>query len=285
MAMKTKLSASTSAAALSSGTAAPALDPAAAQAERSAIARFVAAFIAALRAVIALVFGGTVDTFRRDIASARKVAGAAKAVSDHALAAAGKGLEGPARAVDLVANGIGTTLGALLPVAPVGPGQVAKAAVAADDNDGLTPPWVKDFRMPLALLGTQIQLAAQARADGNRVLSTFDSDEASPTVKAWFEGLSRKQYATLAALNPWAIEAHVNAKSDADRNPALPAVSPLTVAPRALGLSDAEMARIKDQARRNLAASRGEVQAMMQRGRPASLDDGEAYETARPRFH
>lgn len=282
---KTSLKTSTSAAAITARTTAPAVDPAAAAKARSTIAAFVAALIAAIQAMFRFVFGGTWASLGRDVAGIRKAAGVARSVGDRALVAAGKGMEGPARAVDLVAGGIGSTLGAMLPQTPVGPGQVAKAAVAADDNDGLTPPWVKDFRMPLALLGTQIQLAAQARADGNWVLSTFDSDEASPTVKAWFEGLSRKQYATLAALNPWAIEAHVNAKSDADRNPTLPAVPPLTVAPRALGLSDAEMARIKDQARRNLAASRGEVQAMMQRGRPASLDDGEAYETARPRFH
>lgn len=226
MAMKTKLSASTSAAALSAGTAAPALDPAAAQAERSAIARFVAAFIAALRAVIALVFGGTVDTFRRDIASARKVAGAAKAVGDHALAAAGRGLEGPARAVDLVANGIGTTLGALLPVAPVGPRQVADAAVAHDRAPSM-PATFSPSASPLDAGGRSEEDARNVQAWArcarkNDAAGTKKLGQINIAVFEWLTSLDDTQLLRLEQLPPSRVLAHLLATTDADRTSLLP---------------------------------------------------------------
>lgn len=205
---------------------APAIDLAAAAKERSVIARFVEAFIAAIRAMFAFVFGGTTDTFKRDLSGIRKAAGVAKTVGDHALVAAGKGLEGPGRVLDAAAGAVGSTLGALLPVAPVGPRQVADAAVAHDRAPAM-PPVFTAPAVPLNAGGRSEDdarnLQAWARcARKNDLAGAQKLPGINLAVFDWLNTLSDVQLLRLEQLPASRVLAHVLATSDADRTPLLP---------------------------------------------------------------
>lgn len=205
---------------------APAIDLAAAAKQRSVIARFVEAFIAAIRAMFAFVFGGTVETFRRDLSGIRKAAGVAKSVGDHALVAAGKGLEGPGRVLDAAAGAVGSTLGALLPVAPVGPRQVADAAVAHDR----APTMPAVFTAPAAPLNAggrseddARNLQAWARcARKNDLAGAQKLPGINLAVFNWLNTLDDTQLLRLEQLPASRVLAHVLATTDADRTPLLP---------------------------------------------------------------
>jgi hypothetical protein len=245
MAIKSKLSASTSTAALSAGAASPAADPAAAATARSALDALVAAIMAMLTALFRFLTGGTWADLKRDVAGVRRAVGTARSIGEHALVAVGRGLEGPARVLDATAGAVGATLGALLPQAPVGPRQVAQSAVAADDDIR------SDFErqsvtIKPAILGTQLQLAAQCLAGGDGYMAGFHAAEASPEIQVWLKGLTARQLATLSDLNGGAIEAHV---TGGQRYPGLPPVAALAPAPRPAALSDEEMKRLAERAR------------------------------------
>lgn len=277
---KSKLTSTTSTTALFARANAPALDPVKAAKERNALAALVAAIVAMINAMVQFVFGGTWGDLKRDLSGARKAAGLARAVGGHALVGVGKGLEPVLRAADATASAVGATLGAMIPRAPVGPRQVADAAVAHDDaaSDGLGNPRI---HVPMALLGTQLQLAAQCRARGDDLSASFHLTDASPAVKAWIGGLTRGQAVALAEMNPWAIEAHLDGSKLEAALPPVPKVAPIA---KVGILSDAEMRAMEAQARRNRRDDRDEIAARDRRVLPMEVDHTAGY-TSGHSFH
>ncbi len=92
------------------------------------------ALIRAFRQLWAMVFGGSLDELRGDLATARRVAGKAGGTGLGALIGVGKGLDLGIRATHGVTSTVGGLLGALLPSQPPGPADVAAAAAAQDDR-------------------------------------------------------------------------------------------------------------------------------------------------------
>lgn len=256
--------------------AAPIVDAAKASKERAGLAALAEMIVAMIAAMMKFVFGGTWGDLKRDMSTVRKTAGLARAVGGHALVGVGKGLEPALRAADATASAIGSTLGALIPRAPVGPRQVADAAVAHDDaaSDGLGNPRI---HVPMALLGTQIQLAAECRARGNDLAASFHLTDASPAVRAWIEGLTRGQVAVLAEMNAWQIEAHLDGTKVAN----LPPVAPIA---KVGVISDDEMRAMEKKARRNRADDRDEIAARARRVLPMEVDHTAGY-TSGHSFH
>ncbi|MBO1020426.1 hypothetical protein IPV08_10645 [Methylobacterium sp. SD274] len=259
--------------------AAPVVDAAKAAKERAGLAALAQMIAEMIVALFRFIVGGTWGDLKRDVSTARKVAGLARSVGGHALVGVGKGLEPAFRAVNATASAVGATLGALIPRAPAGPRQVADAAVAHDDaaSDGLGNPRI---HVPMALLGTQLQLAAECRARGNDLAASFHLTDASPAVRAWIEGLTRGQAVALAEMNPWAIEAHL----DGTKLTSLPPVPKVVPAAKVGTLSDAEMRAMEAQARRNRRDDRDEIAARARRVLPMEVDHSAGY-TAGHSFH
>lgn len=267
MATKSKLNTATSAA--SSGRrGAPAVDAVKAEAERSAIAAFVAALIAAIQAMVRFVFGGTWASLGRDVAGVRRAAGVARSVGDRALVAAGKGLEGPARAVDLVASGIGSTLGALLPTAPVTAKAFADAAVSHDDVAPPAPSRAPASMIRTAILGQSIQMAASNRIEGGEH-PYLHTDDLPRAVVAWLDTLDRRQLAVLADMEIWGIEAHVSSRS---RSELLPPVRQLTPAEEARVHRPLDIKSLLSAARKNERDMLNEITALRAGGTGGSME-------------
>lgn len=277
MAIKTKLSSSASAAALSARTSATGLDPAAAAKARSALAAFAAAMAAMIAAMFRFIFGGTWADLKRDVAAVRKAAGVARKVADHALVAAGKGLEGPARAVDLVAGGIGSTLGALLPTAPVSARAFADAAVSHDDVAPSAPSRAPANLIRTAILGQSVQMAASNRIE-NGAHPYLHTDDLPRSVVAWLDELDRRQLAVLLDMEIWGIEAHVSGRS---RSELLPPVRQLTPAEEAQVHRPLDIKALVAAAKKNERDMLGEIAAMRARGAggPSMDADEDAYQT------
>lgn len=275
MAIETKLKSSTAASALSARRGASAVDSVKAEAERSAIAAFVAALIAAIQAMVRFVFGGTWASLGRDVAGIRKAAGVARSVWDRALVAAGKGMEGPARAVDLVASGIGSTLGALLPTAPVSARAFADAAVSHDDV-APAPSRAPASMIRTAILGQSIQMAASNRVEDG-AHPYLHTDDLPRSVVAWLDTLDRRQLGVLADMEIWGIEAHVSGRS---RSELLPPVRQLTPAEEARVHRPIDIKALVAAAKKNERDLLNQVSAMRARGVGApSMDrDEDAYQ-------
>lgn len=256
----------------------PVIDAAAAEAERSALAAFVAAIIKAIRAIARFVFGGTWTDLKADLSGARKAAGTARSVGDHALAAAGRGLEGPGRVLDAAAGAVGSTLGALLPVAPVGPRQVADAAVAYDR----APAMPAVFATPVAPQDPAGCSEADARnlqawarcARKDDAAGTQRLAPLSVPLLAWLNGLDDTQLLRLEQLPASRVLAHVLATTDADRTPLLPPAHGI----RRLdaGITDTEVEAIGV----SWGIPRSEQPAILARGRARRTAREEAYEPA-----
>lgn len=270
---KSNLKSSTATAALSARTTAPALDPAATAKARSTLA----AFAAAIAAMFRLVFGGTWADLRRDVAGIRKAAGVARRVGDRALVAAGKGLEGPARAVDLVAGGIGSTLGALLPTAPVTAKAFADAAVSHDDVAPSAPSRAPANLIRSAILGSSVQMAASNRIEGDGEHPYLHTDDLPRSVVAWLDGLSRSQLVALTEMEIWGIEAHLSGRS---RSELLPPVRQLTPAEEARVHRPIDLKALIAAAKKNERDLLNQVSAMQARGAGVlSMDaDEDAYQ-------
>jgi hypothetical protein len=251
------------------------------------IARAIAAMImAALRAI----FGGVKEVGAAIAADVRMVGRGVRDGASHVAHVAGRGLSGPAQVLDYAAGAFGATLGALLPRRPVGPRDVADAAVGRDDSmaaQTLTqvPPAARAELHAAAMLGNAVQASAGARAAGDvRMIPLHDAD-LPPHLVQWLGGLSPNQLRHLGELTTWVVAAHVQGRTP------IPGIPPAPAAPVAAPARD-DMRAMLAQIRRAAANDRAEVAAMATRGpRPAVLpteDDDEAYDRrrggARPAF-
>ncbi|KAB1071159.1 hypothetical protein [Methylobacterium planeticum] len=248
-------------------------------------ARAAKAFIAALVAIIRAIFGGAKEAALSLAGDARRVGRAAKAVGEATGRAVGKGLDGPARVLDLTADAIGSTLGALLPRPPVGPRDVADAAVAADRVPvSARPPQASG---PVPLVGVAVQLAAASLLHGGDAeVARRELADAPQHVRDWFGRLTPSDLQRLTTLPSRTVHRHVTATDASDRIADLP---PVGAAPGAM--SDAEQRAALAAARRRMAGERAEVEAMGRRGGVRSLADegyvpAQTWTTApRPSMH
>lgn len=249
-----------------------------------------AALMAALAAIVAAVmkalFGGSWSELKHDVRRHAKAAKEMAGFAGDGAAAVGRGaghvLSGPLRALDLTASAVGQTLGALLPHAPVTARAVADGAVARDDarthrvdsemaaaHDGL---------VAANLVGIKIQGAANSLISRGGPLHAIYSDELTPTVRAWLEGLSPAQLKRVVDAPAHALDRHLNADAQTDLIPGLPRVLSTTarLAKEANG-GELDMAGMLAQAKANLRNSGAEAEAMMTRGtfrRPPEEPEG-----------
>lgn len=247
---------------------------------------------AAIAAIFRFIFGGVSEAATSLAGDARRITRAARRAAEATGRAAGRVLDGPARALDLTTGAIGQTLGALLPQRPVGPRDVADAAVARDDRAIIDPvsvasPAARAQLTAVAMEGNTIQFAAAARARGDAIMARSYDEDLAPHVRVWLDGLSPRQVAYLASLDCYAISAHVDGRSLTSGLPAVPA-QPAPATARE------DMQRMLAEIRRNARTDRAGVAEMMTRGpRPPSLpDDDEGYVPPRrsppgprPSFH
>lgn len=240
------------------------------------------ALAALIAAIVRMIFGGIKEAGGMLAGDARRLTRAAKSAGEATGRAAGRILEGPARALDLTAGAVGATLGALLPRAPVTPKAVADAAVAQDDGFVTDPlaaasPAAKAALFGAAMTGNVVQFAAEARARGDAPMTRHYDEDLPPHVSQWLDGLSARQLAQLGKMHTFAVAAHVEGRAVADGLPPMPQPT-----------SDrAEMQKMLSEIRRNACADRAGVAGMATRGPRSALptSDDEAYISSRHAFH
>lgn len=241
--------------------------------------RLAALIEAAIRMVMAL-FGAVLgDEWDGVKPAARRLGAAAKGAVPGVVAdagrAAGRGigqaLTLPLHAVDLTASAVGQTLGALLPSRPVTAKSVADAAVERDDaRTHRVDPEVEAAHEGVTaacLTGIRIQGAASSLLSRPGALHATYSDELTPNVTAWLEGLSPAQLKAVVDAPSHVLNRHVGAKSRADLIPGVPRVlsTVARLAKEAAG-GELDMEGMLAQAKKNLRNSGHEAAEMAKRG-------------------
>ncbi|MGU3665630.1 hypothetical protein ACLBX9_15735 [Methylobacterium sp. A49B] len=247
-------------------------------------ARAAAAVAAMIMAMIRALFGGVKEAGSLIAADARMVAGGVRGAVAHTAHLAGRGLTGPLRALDLTASGIGGVLGALIPHRPVGPRDVADAAVRRDsrrastapsfDPVGQMSPAARAELHEVMLLGGAVQRAAEARASGDLGRAEFLNRDLPPNISTWLAGLSPNALRHIAGAETSHVAAHVEGRAAFD---GIPAVPPLAAQPAPVAL---DTRKLLAEIRARAATDRAEVAAMMKRGpRPVlpTEDEDEDY--------
>lgn len=249
-------------------------------------ARAAKAFAALIMAMIRAIFGGAKEAGHAIAGDVRMVARGVKGAVAHTAHLAGRGLTGPLRALDLTASAIGGTLGALIPRRPVGPRDVADAAVArdsratasaADPMAGIAPAARAELHAAM-MIGGAVQRSAEAHAAGDAKRAEFLDDDLPPHVAAWLRGLSPSDLRHIAGAHIGLVAAHVQGRSPIE---GIPLVPPLSTQPTPAALDTRRLlAEIRARAR----TDRAEVAEMMKRGpRPAVLPTQDEVEDYSPR--
>ncbi|SFE20148.1 hypothetical protein [Methylobacterium sp. yr596] len=240
------------------------------------VAATVKMVMAALAALLGLDNHGLGAATKRAGAAARAVASGTADGLAAAGRAAGHGLTGPLRALDLAADAVGQTLGALLPRPPVTAKAVADAAVERDETriqhvDPENNP-AQAALVASNLVGIRIQSAASSLQRRPGELHDIYRDDLTPPVTAWLEGLSPAQLQAVINAPSYALDRHVNARSRGDLLPGVPRVLSSTARlARAVAEVDVGPAAVEEmmaRARANMRGDRAEVAAMMKRGAP-----------------
>lgn len=170
------------------------------------------AFIAAL---IAAIFGDAREAAVSLYGDVKRVAGVAKAAVDRTATAVGAGLEGPARALDLTASGIGGVLGALLPRPAVHASDVAEVALANDNRAAAGP-------RPVALGLGELVIAHNRAAMDPTGRSGRDLAPLPRDVASWLAGLDTGARCNLAFVPAFRVEQHLRAESLSEIHGGLP---------------------------------------------------------------
>ncbi|TXM97508.1 hypothetical protein FV242_31395 [Methylobacterium sp. WL64] len=179
------------------------------------IARAIRALIAAVLAL----FGGAKEAAATLVEDGRQIGRAARGIGEATARLVGKGLAGPARILDRLANATGS----LLPRGTAGPKQIADAAVEHDHVGYQIPAATKAAMTEAAMAGNRVSFAATARARGDADMAASLDADLPPHVKSWLDTLSPKQIAAVAAMDVFHIQAHVEGRSLADGLPPVPA--------------------------------------------------------------
>jgi hypothetical protein len=250
---------------------------------KNQLARAAAAIAAMVMAMIRALFGGAKKAGAAIAGDVRMVARGVRDGASHVAHVAGRGLAGPLRALDLTASGIGGVLGARIPRRPVGPRDVADAAVARDSRATTAPsdpmagiaPAARAELQAAMMIGGAVQRSAEAHTAGDAKRAEFLDDDLPPHVAAWLRGLSPSDLRHIAGAHIGHVAAHVQGRSQME---GIPLVPPLSTQPSPAALDTRRLlAEIRARAR----TDRAEVAEMMKRGpRPAVLptaDDDEDY--------
>lgn len=171
---------------------------------------------ALIASIIAAISGGVREAATSLYGDVKKIAGVAKAAVDRTVTAVGAGLEGPARALDLTASGIGGVLGALLPRGAVHASDVAEAALANDNRvagSALRP--VSMGLGELVLAHNRASMDPTGRA--GRDLQPLPRE-----VAAWLAAMDSPARCTLAFVPAGRIEQHIRAESLTEIHGGLP---------------------------------------------------------------
>ncbi|UMY18790.1 hypothetical protein MMB17_05595 [Methylobacterium organophilum] len=210
-----------------------------------------------------------------DLSPARKAAKAAgkgAAAVGRGAATVGAGtVIATGTALEGAAGVVGRTLGALLPTAPVTARQVADGAVARDDNRGhrVDPEYqaAHDGLRDACLVGIKLQGAASSLLSRGGPLHAIHADGLTPPVTAWLESLSPAQLKAVVDAPSYALDRHLKAEAKSDLLPGLPPVlSTVARQAQAANAGELDMAEMLAKAKANLRGSKGEAEAMMQRG-------------------
>lgn len=255
------------------------------------LAQAAKAIIAAIVALITALFGGAREAGALLMNDARRVVRVARGAVEATARVVGTGLAGPARVLDAAAGAIGSTLGAMLPRRPVGPRDVADAAVAGDNTrDSSITPMPAKARAELetsAMVGSAIHAAAASLACGDDALAERQAAGLPSEVRAWLVALTPREIARLIATDGYHVVAHVEGRHPAAGLPPVPAAAaPIT--------DRAQMQAALAEIRRIARAERLEaVERATGGGRPAALptrDDDyvpprPSRQGPRPAFH
>lgn len=235
------------------------------------------AIMRAIRKVIAFIFGGTVADVGRDIDTVKGLAGRAAIAGAVGVEGVGKTLGLGHRLVHGAASAVGATLGALLPRAPIGPREVADAAVANDNaaaermrrrvqNQRARRLSMEPVTDPAEVAALAMESAAQLAARGRDAGATRMSAQLPSDVSVWLLRLSADELRAVVSSTPEAIQGHILGTSQ------LPGVQAVAFPSAALGLStpalvDAgQFAEMLKKARQGLAASKHEAETASCRG-------------------
>ncbi|QRE76841.1 hypothetical protein [Methylobacterium aquaticum] len=237
------------------------------------------ALIKMFREAWAFIFGGTVEDLAGDVRSAKRAAGKTADVGGQALVGVGAGLDVGLKATHGAASVVGRILGALLPSAPVGPGDVADAAVAADDAsrrrayasakasiEAMLP--VTD---PAAVAALALETAALFAARGQDAASKVMTTRLPSDVSVWLLGLDDAQLRAVMAAGVDGIQHHLAGTRPIAGVPAVGALG--SAAAPALVINDNELKERALAARRSLAASRYDAEAASRRGTRHRVDE------------
>jgi|GEM_PF-1553242 len=255
---------------------------------KSQLARAAAAIAEMVMAMIRALFGGAKEAGAAITGDVRMVARGVRDGASHVAHVAGRGLTGPLRALDLTASGIGGVLGALIPRRPVGPRDVADAAVRRDSRraspaGGFDPmaqmsPAVRAELHATMMLGGAVQRAAEARASGDLGRAEFLNGDLPPHIATWLAGLSPNALRHIAGAETSHVAAHVEGRAAFD---GIPAVPPLATQPAPAAL---DTRKLLAEIRARAATDRAEVAAMKKRGpRPVLPTEDEDEDYARRR--
>ncbi len=245
------------------------------------VARIARAIAAMIMAALLAIFGGVKEAGSAIAGDVRMVARGVRDGASHVAHVAGRGLAGPLRVLDYTAGAIGSTLGALLPRRPVGPRDVADAAVRRDSR---RPAALSVGQIPLAaraeldavmMLGGAVQRAAEARASGDHGRADFLGQDLPPHVASWLKGLSPNDLKHVAGAGITHVAAHVQGRAGIE---GIPPVPPLAARPAPAAL---DTRKLLAEIRARAATDRAEVAAMMKRGpRPMLPTEDEAEDYA-----
>lgn len=237
------------------------------------------ALVRMFREAWAFIFGGSVEELSGDVRGVKRAAAKAADAGGQAVVAAGAGLDVGLKATHGAASIIGKILGALFPTAPVGPGDVADAAVVADDavrrrafasakaSIEATLP-VTD---PAAIAALTLETAALFASRGRDAASKAMTTRLPSDVSVWILALDEGQIRSVMAAGVDGIQHHL-----AGTRPiaGVPAVGALGAAPSpALVINDNELRERALAARRSLAASRYDAEAASRRGTRHRVDE------------
>lgn len=251
-------------------------------------AALVASIVAMVMAVMKALFGGSWGELKHDIRRHAKAAKEMAGFAGDGVSAVGRGaghvLSGPLRALDVTANAIGATLGAILPHAPVTAKNVADAAVERDETRiqhvDLEANPAQAALVASNLVGIRIQGAASSLLSRPGSLHAIYRDDLHPPVTAWLEGLTPAQLQAVVDAPSYALDRHVNATKREHLLPGLPRVLSSTARlARAVAEADVgpqAMADMMRKARANASVDRASAADMATRGPrpPQEPDEG-----------
>ncbi|AMB45076.1 hypothetical protein [Methylobacterium sp. AMS5] len=235
------------------------------------------ALLRALRKLWRMLFGGTAGDLATDFTTAKGLAGRAVIGAAHGVEGVGKTLGFGHRLVHGAASAVGSTLGALLTRAPIGPREVANAAVANDnataarlqrrvESQRARRLELETATDPAEVAALAMESAAQLAARGRDAGATRMSPQLPSDVSIWLMRLDAGELRAVMAAGPEAVQSHILGTGQIE------GVQAVAFPSAALGLASpslvdaGQFAEMLKKARAGLAASKHEAETASRRG-------------------